>query len=190
MRLTRPNKLKILGFKEPNAVFHVTGVIEKFYGKLWTLRFLKKSGMKSSDLLKVYNTVLRPSAEYCSVVYHNLIPDYISNKLEQVQRQAFKIIYGWDVDYDSMVQNGSAETLKERRITAFNTFATKAAASPRFGPAWFKYANNSRREVRPLTRDKYIETRSRTERGRNNPITAMTRYLNDEHRKSLAAIEQ
>ena len=41
--------LKILGFNfgvEPNAVYHVTLLIEKFYRKLWSLRFLRKSGMK------------------------------------------------------------------------------------------------------------------------------------------------
>ena len=89
------DSLKILGFNfnsEPSAVFHVTGIIEKFYGKLWMLRFLKKSGFKPDQLLKVYKEVLRTSVEYNSVVYHSLVPKYISDKLESVQKQAIKII--------------------------------------------------------------------------------------------------
>ena len=48
----------------PDASRHVCGVIEKMYSRLWTLRFLKKSGMGKDELLKVYKTIIRPGAEY------------------------------------------------------------------------------------------------------------------------------
>ena len=95
--------LKILGFNfgtSPDATRHVSGVIDKLYSRLWSLRFLKKSGMGRNELLKVYKTIIRPGAEYSSVVYHSLIPNYISDRLESLQRQAVKIIYGYDVDYN------------------------------------------------------------------------------------------
>ena len=87
--------LKILGFtfgKEPNAKLHVTKLIEKFHAKLWTLRFLKGSGMRRGDLRKVYDTCIRPGVEYSSIVYNTLIPDYLSDQLEKVQTRAMKII--------------------------------------------------------------------------------------------------
>ena len=96
------DSLKLLGFhfgREPNAVFHVTQLVEKFYRKLWSLRFLKKSGMEPDDLWKVYLTVILPSIEYCSEIYDSLIPAYLSDKLESVQRQAVKIVYGYGVNY-------------------------------------------------------------------------------------------
>ena len=83
--------LKILGFQfdsKPNAVYHVTETINKFYSKLWTLRFLRKSGMRANDLQKIYSVIIRPAVEYCSIVYHTLIPEYMSDRLEMVQKQA------------------------------------------------------------------------------------------------------
>ena len=160
------------------------------YGKLWVLHFLKKSGMDEAGLLKVYETVLRPSAEYSSIIYGCLIPEYISNRLELIQKQAAKIIFGYNTVYEQLLEDGKIETLKQRRSEATPRFALKAAGSVRFGPQWFTETSNSNREVRPSTRQKYIERRSRTERGKNNPINVMTRMLNEHHRLiELRAIE-
>ena len=57
------SKLKILGFyfdSEPTAVRHVTETIGKFYSKLWTLRFLKRSGMAQEDILCLLYTSPSP----------------------------------------------------------------------------------------------------------------------------------
>ena len=112
------SKLKILGFhfdQNPNAVAHVTEtIINKFYmpscGHCVSLSAAR--GMAASDLLNIYyNTVLRSAVEYCSVVYHTLIPKYISDKLERVQVvQAMKIIFGRECSYSCLVENGTIET--------------------------------------------------------------------------------
>ena len=185
--------LKILDFNfnsEPNAVFHVLGVIDKLYGKLWTLRFLKQSGMEKMPLLGIYKNVLRPSVEYSSIIYHSLIPEYVASRLETVQKQAMKIIFGWDVDYQSLLENGTIETLKDRRIEGALRFALKASISPRFGPTWFRETPSNIREVRPTTRLKYLEPLCRTERSRNNPIAFMTRLLNEHYNEQLASRQE
>ena len=182
--ITSADSLKILGFhfnSEPNANYHVEKIIDKFYSKLWTLRFLKRSGMDATNLLGIYCSIIRPSIEYSNVVYHSLIPEYLSNKLETVQRQAIKIIYGPSVNYDSIVERGLIETLKSRRETAVLKFANKVVNSPRFGQEWFTLTNIPR-EARQSTRNRYIEKQVRTERGRNNPLHLMTRLLNEQHR--------
>ena len=122
---------------------------------------------------------LRPSAEYSSVVYDSLIPEYVSDKLESVQRQAMKIIYGWDINYQKLVEDGVIEHLKDRRREAVLRFALKAVQSERFGPSWFKLNPETDINLRPGTRNRYLERRCRTERGRNNPINVMTRLLNE-----------
>ena len=134
--------------------------------------------MAPSDLLKIYERVLRPSAEYSSVIYNTLIPSYISDKLELVQRQAMKIIFGHGTDCNKLYSEGVIETLKSRREKRTLSFALKAAASPRYGPLWFKETPHTEREVRQTTRLMYIENRCRTELGRNNQISYMTRQLN------------
>ena len=177
--------LKILGFNfsnEPNANVHVMGVIDKLYGKLWTLRFLKRSSMSEGDLLNIYKTVLRPSAEYSSIVYNTLIPEYISDKLETVQRPAMKIIFGYNVDFGKLVEEGKIETLKKRREYNSLKFALKAANSGRFGKLWFE-ENSNDRVVRPTTREKFKMKHWRTERGRNNPVSHMTKLLNEHFSK-------
>ena len=173
--------LKILGFffdSNPNAICHVNHVIGSFYNKLWVLRFLKRSGMDREGLIKVYCTVIRAAVEYCSVVYDSLIPTYLSDKLEQIQRQCMKIIYGVGMDYGKLIRDGTLETLKSRRDVAVLKFAQKASNSPRFGPKWFP-KKVSERANRPGTGRKYEERTCRTERSRNNPIQKMVRVLNE-----------
>ena len=109
----------------------------------------------------------------------------IRDRLETVQKQAMKIIFGWDIDYDKLVQDGTIETLSKRRDDNVIKFALKATQSPRFGPAWFKETPITDREVRESTRLKYVEKFSRTERGRNNPIDYMTRMLNEHLSKNV-----
>ena len=188
-RINSSDSLRVLGFDfsaEPNAIKHVSGVIDRLYGKLWTLRFLKRSGMSESNLLSIYKDVLRPSVENSSTVYHTLIPDYVAEKLESVQKQAMKVIYGWNCNYGKLVEDGRISSLSSRREEAMLKFANKVAKSPRFGPIWFKETTVQDREVRPSTRNKYVERLCRTERGRNNPIVAMTRILNEQHRANTA----
>ena len=57
--------------------------------------------MSKNRLLQVYKQIIRSGAEYCSTVYNSLIPLYMSDKLEQEQKQAIKIIYGYDVNYQT-----------------------------------------------------------------------------------------
>ena len=135
--------------------------------------------MPSSDLLGIYCMVIRAAVEYCSVVYHSLIPRYMAERLERVQVQAMKIIFGRGMDYGKMVEDGKIETLEKRRLAACRRFATKAAASGRFGTKWFP-RNGTERTVRSTTRKEYVERNCRTERGRNNPIQYMIRMLNEE----------
>ena len=177
--------LKILGFNfnsDPSAVYHVTGVINKFHTKLWTLRFLRKSGMDTENLMRVYNTVILPSVEYCSEIYHPLIPQYISAKLEQVQKRAMKLIHGWHVDYAKLIETGVVQTLEERRNQACIRFANKAVVSENFGRKWFP-RNNSERTARESTRRPYLEKQARTNRMQNSPIQNMVRLLNEQSSK-------
>ena len=179
-RINSGDYLKILGFhfsSAPNAIHHVTITIDKFYRKLWTLRFLKKSGMSSNDLLTVYKTVILSSVEYCCEIYDSLIPLYLSDRLESVQKQSMKIIFGWGVNYQDLLEEGIIEPLATRRRKACIRFANKAASSMRFGSRWFP-RNQTEREARSSTRRIYQGKNNRTERARNNPLQHMIRLLN------------
>ena len=62
-----------------------------------------------------------------------------------------KIIYGYNVDYLKLLDNGTVETLKERRTKASLSFTLKAVNLPRFH-YWFQEAPATYIEVRPTTR--------------------------------------
>ena len=88
-----------------------------------------------------------------------------------------KIIYGWSVNYDGLLENGTIEELQSRRRAACLRFANRALASSRFGSRWFP-KNPVSREARTTTRRVYKERLPRTERDKNNPIQNMIRLLN------------
>ena len=90
--------------------------------------------------------------------------------------------FGWQVNYAELVNNGTIETLKSRRTDAVLKFAIKTASSEQFGKTWYKLNNEIKREVRPSTRNHFIEKRCRVERGRSNPLSVMTRRLNEHYR--------
>ena len=94
-----------------------------------------------------------------------------------MQRQAYKIIYGWGVDYSVMVEEGMVETLQERREKSCLKFAKKNKDTARF-KHWFPLAPNNR-EVWDSTRRRYLEKKAKTERTRNNPLQVMARMLNE-----------
>ena len=174
------DSLKILGFtfgREPNAKMHVTKLIERFHSKLWTLRFLKGSGMHSRDLRKIYDTCIRTGVEYSSVVYNTLIPGYLSDQLERVQGRAMRIIYGSGESTASLYERNDVETLASRRDANSLRFANKNKDSERYGKRWFKTTDTTTVNLRQGTRRKYREPLCRTERLKNNPIYHMTRCL-------------
>ena len=183
-RINSTSELKILGFHfgtEPNAKVHASKLIEKFYNKMWSLRFLKRSGMKKPDLLKVYKTVILPSVEYASVVYHSLIPQYQAEALEAMQKLAMSIIYG-KTRYSLLIENKTIEPLAIRREKAILDFANKASKNERFRAKWFRenQADQVDRGVRSTTRRRYVEANCKTDRMRKNPVQVMIRALNDE----------
>ena len=179
------NKIRILGFtfdERPNASKHVETTIKKFHARLWTLHFLKRSGLDETRMLEVYNSVLRSAVEYCAVVYHTMIPRQLADRLEQLQRRALKIIYGWNTDITTLMAAKNIETLEARREAALLKFAIKNEGVEKYGKRWFQKNEELEVNLRPGTRNMYKELRCRTERMKNNPIVRMTRMLNDFHK--------
>lgn len=69
-RIESGERLKILGFTfgpEPSASYHIDTLIKKFNIRLWSLRFLRRAGMKNDDLLFVYKALHRPLLDYATI---------------------------------------------------------------------------------------------------------------------------
>ena len=58
----------------------------------------EKARLEEQDLLKVFNTVVRPTLEYAVPTYHSMLTGEMRDEIEQIQKRASKLIFGWDSD--------------------------------------------------------------------------------------------
>lgn len=74
---------------------------------------MKNVGVNRDGILKVYLTTIRPILEYDVQVWQD-IPEYLSNKLELIQKRALHIIYP-SHSYLDVLSTTNLSSLKERR---------------------------------------------------------------------------
>ena len=134
-----------------------------------------KAGMCTDDLLKVYNCVIRPVFEYAVATYHPMLSIEMSNQIENAQKRACKIVFGWDTSYETLVAENRVERLEERREKLVINFAKKTAEMKRF-ETWFPRRNYNGISLR--RENKFEEFYARTERYRKSPLFYMRRELN------------
>ena len=159
--------MKILGFifnSKPTVSAHVEYSANKFNNSLWSLSHLKRADINNSTLLQVYQVMQRPLLEYCSPVFHSMLTDEQTQRLESLQRRALRIIYGFDLPYGEIVAVSNIESLQSRRERACLEFARKLAGSQRFGN-WF-----------PLNERDGMETRRYTKKSMQGIIDYTTRH--------------
>ena len=65
---------------------------KKVNKRLYFLVLLRRAKVSPSDTIRFYSTCIRPLLEYCSSVFRNAIPEYLSNDLEHVQKRVLSII--------------------------------------------------------------------------------------------------
>ena len=70
--------------------------------RYWILSHLRRFGFNQDELVKVYKTVVRPIADYCSVVYHPMLNDEQDEALDRCQAHALWCIYGMGISYSEM----------------------------------------------------------------------------------------
>ena len=87
--------------------------------------FLKKVGVNREGILKVYLTTVRPILEYGVHVWQD-IPEFLSNKLESIQKRGRYIIYPCDSYLDAL-NTTNLNSLKERRTQLCCKYIQKMA---------------------------------------------------------------
>ena len=93
--IQRVTSYKLLGVFINNDLkwtTHVDHIYKKTCKRFYSLRLLRRAGVTSTGILKVYLSVIRPILEYAVPVWR-LISEVQSEKLESIQKRALKIIF-------------------------------------------------------------------------------------------------
>ena len=138
---------------------------------------LRRSGFKGRDLMSLFNVFIRPVIEYCSLIYHPLLTVGQNREIERMQRQMVKLAYGYNKSYEVICEQMGISTLEERRKTYIDNFVIKTLYNARFSGAWFPRREAGHMDLR--ARRNYVETKSRTTRYYNSPLSYMRRRANE-----------
>ena len=89
-------------------------ICKKTSKMLYSLRVLKRAGVDEMSILKVYLNTTRPVLEYAIPVWQ-AIPDYLSDKIESLQKRVLHIVFPYIDSYNSAFLAAGLETLEHRR---------------------------------------------------------------------------
>ena len=128
-------RIKVLGFfidSDAGVWSQVNVVCARLRSRSWALARLRKCGLNTEELLRVYRFCIRPSAEYAGVVLHPMLTEEQTECIEAQQVNALRNIYGYGISAAKMRKRANLPTLAQRRLNACRKFAQGLASSPRF----------------------------------------------------------
>ena len=175
----------IVGFtfsEKPTVEAHVENLVRKANKRYYAMIRHKKAGLPQDKLLCLYNSVIRSVLEFASVVYHSLLTKKMANLLENVQKRALRLIYGYNIPYSELLEISTQPALEERRITSIDRFIKSALKNPKYGPRWFPQRSDTRLTRNPIV---YLEEQATGNRLYNSPLFSMRRKLNGREIESV-----
>ena len=93
---------------------HVDYIYKKACKRLYSLRLLRRAGISTTGMLKVYLSVIRPILEHAEPVWQSIY-EMQSDKLESIQKRAPKVIFPTAETYKDALNLAGLETLASRR---------------------------------------------------------------------------
>ena len=148
-----------------------------------------KFATNRQDLKKIYILQIRSKLEQSAVLWHSSLTHKCRNKLERVQKSALRIIMGSKyTHYSDALEQLNLQTLDERRESLCVKFAKKCLETEklkRMFPLNKKMHNMEKRE-----NERYLVTKSFTERHRRSALPNMQRILNDKEKQRQKILKQ
>ena len=93
--IQRMSTYKILGVHISEDLtwnMHTDYVFKEANKRLYAFKLLKKSGVATEDLVKIYCSLIRSVLEYAAPVWSDLPDHYLASVVESIQKKALKII--------------------------------------------------------------------------------------------------
>ena len=115
--IQRVDEAKILGVtisSDLKWTKHVNNLLKKANKRLYLLTLCRRAGLSTGDMLCIYTSIVRSILEYCAVVWHTNLPNYLSDAIENVQKRALYTIYG-SKDYSECLELSDLKPLWRRR---------------------------------------------------------------------------
>ena len=132
--LERLNVIKILGVwisEDGSWSRNIKEILKRGYSRISFLTKLKYAGVKTEDLIEMYELFIRSCAEYCSVAFHSSLTLAESQSLERLQSTCLRVILKDDyVSYSAALETTGLETLHERREKKCLNFSIKCGKHP------------------------------------------------------------
>jgi len=94
VEIERVNVFKLLGVHINQSLKwddHVSAICNKSASRIYFFKQLKRSSVDPDDLYHFYTTVIRPILEYACPVWHSSLTVEHSNRIEAIQKRAFRI---------------------------------------------------------------------------------------------------
>ena len=174
------SSFKILGLTMNNKLNwqdNTKALVKKASKRLYIIRVLQRCGLSSNDLLLVYFSMVRSILEYACPVWHTMLPKCLGNKIEKVQKRAFRIIYP-TTDYEDALNIAKCKRLDDRRqelcAKTFKTILKPDAHLNRLLPPLREESH----ELDLRNNSNFTLTKCRTERFKTSFIPAMTANFN------------
>ena len=155
---------------------HTAYIVKKANKRLWYLRRLSRLGASRDTLLNQYRLICRSVLETAAPLFAGGLSQTNMSDIEDVQRSAFKIILRRDyISYSQALDLLGETTLEKRRENISLKFAKKSTTHPKMRHLFKKKEYSKTRNG-----SKFIETKSNTKRGYNNPVKHFIRLLNSQ----------
>ena len=103
---------------------YVDTIVKKAGKPLCMLYQLKCAGITQKDLASVYVSVVRPVLEYVYPVWHNNLPQYLSDNIEVIQKTALKCTFP-GLGYAEILRRINLDTLNVRRESTCQKYFDK-----------------------------------------------------------------
>ncbi len=157
---------------------HVDVIIKKASKRLYFLSQLKRAKIHPKDLVKFYITCIRSILTYACQVFHFSLPDYLCTTLEQIQKRALRIIYGYDTPYNDALEESGLLKLADYRLKLCDEFFAKVLANPQ--DQLFKMLPHNNQTVFSLRKVRKFDIATcNTNRFKHSFINSAARRYND-----------
>ena len=116
--ISRVESFKLLGIVVQSSLKwseHVQYMCYKASKSLYLLKRLRRAMLSEDDLVYFYCTVVRPILEYACCVWHSSLTRQQSDCIEQIQKRALGIIFGFSLSYSDKLAIAQLELLSDRR---------------------------------------------------------------------------